>query len=513
MPRHDTLAAVDLGSNSFHLQIGRVVEGQIYPLDSVREVVRLGGGLTAEKRIDRATQANALDALAKFAERLRGFSRHAVRAVGTNALRVAKNSPQFLREARAVLGFPIEVISGREEARLIYLGVAHSMPAAATGSNLKRRLVVDVGGGSTEFIIGTGLEPQLTESLYMGCVSYSLKYFPDGKIDKARMKAAEVAARQELAGIVRGYRTAGWDEAVGSSGTARSMENILRENGFAEEGLTRDGLDRLRGLLVKHERADADRIAGLRPNRAPVLPGGVAIMSAVFDELGIDAMKVSDGALRHGVLYDLLGRVEHRDMREVTVAQFGRRYHVDAAQAERVRALALKIYDALMVGAERDRDDDPDRMTLDWAAQLAETGLSIAHAQYHKHSAYVISNADMPGFSRMEQARLARIVLAHRGKLGKIQDAALEGADWKLVFALRTASLILRRRADLKLPFLRVAADHGGFAIDLPQSWLDENPLSAAALESEADHWKTVGMRLAVTGLSDKKVSVLQQAR
>jgi exopolyphosphatase/guanosine-5'-triphosphate,3'-diphosphate pyrophosphatase len=312
---------------------------------------------------------------------------------------------------------------------------------------------------------------------------------------------------------VRSYRTAGWDEAVGSSGTARSMENILRENGFAQEGLTREGLERLRALLIKGEKADPDRIAGLRPNRAPVLPGGVAIMSAVFDELGIEAMKVSDGALRHGVLYDLLGRVEHRDMREVTVEQFGRRYHVDAAQAERVRALALKIYDALMVGAERDREDDPDRMTLDWAARLAEAGLSIAHAQYHKHSAYVISNADMPGFSRMEQARLARIVLAHRGKLGKIQDAALEGADWKLVFALRTASLILRRRADLKLPFLRVAADHGGFAIDLPQSWLDDNPLSAAALESEADHWKAVGMRLAVSGLSDKKVSVLQQAR
>jgi exopolyphosphatase/guanosine-5'-triphosphate,3'-diphosphate pyrophosphatase len=246
MARHDTLAAVDLGSNSFHLQIGRVVERQIYPLDSVREVVRLGAGLTAEKRIDRATQAKALEALAKFAERLRGFPRQAVRVVGTNALRVAKNSPQFLREARAVLGFPIEVISGREEARLIYLGVAHSMPAAA-----HRRLVVDIGGGSTEFVIGTGLEPQLTESLYMGCVSYSLQYFPDGKVDKSRMKAAEVAARQELAGIVRSYRTAGWDEAVGSSGTARSMENILRENGFAEEGLTRDGLERLRSLLIK----------------------------------------------------------------------------------------------------------------------------------------------------------------------------------------------------------------------------------------------------------------------
>src|SRR5712671_8215351 len=209
MPRHDTLAAVDLGSNSFHLQIGRVVDGQIYPLDSVREVVRLGAGLTAEKRIDRATQARALDTLAKFAERLRGFPRQAVRVVGTNALRVAKNSPQFLREARAALGFPIEVISGREEARLIYVGVAHAMPVTQ-----QRRLVVDVGGGSTEFIIGTGLEPQLTESLYMGCVSYSLKYFAEGRIDKPRMKAAELAARQELAGIAGSYRTAGWDEAV-----------------------------------------------------------------------------------------------------------------------------------------------------------------------------------------------------------------------------------------------------------------------------------------------------------
>jgi exopolyphosphatase/guanosine-5'-triphosphate,3'-diphosphate pyrophosphatase len=510
MARHDTLAAVDLGSNSFHLEIGRVVERQIYPLDAVREVVRLGGGLSADKRIDRATQARALESLAKMAERLRGFPRQAVRAVGTNALRVAKNAPQFLREARQVLGFPIEVISGREEARLIYLGVAHAMPAAV-GSKIERRLVVDVGGGSTEFIVGAGLEPQLTESLYMGCVSYSLKYFPDGKVDKAAMRAAELAARQELAGIVRAYRAAGWDEAVASSGTARSIENILRENGFAEDGLTRAGLEKLRSLLLKSEKADPDRIAGLRPNRAPVLPGGVAILSAAFDELGLEAMKVSAAALRHGVLYDLLGRVEHRDMREATVAQFMRRYHVEAAQAERVKQLALTIYDALTPGAER--EDDADRLMLAWAARLAEIGLSIAHAQYHKHSAYVLSNADMPGFSRPEQARLARVVLAHRGKLRKMQDAGLDGADWKLVFALRTASLILRSRSDAKLPFLRVAADAGGFAIDLPQSWLDESPLSAAALEAEADHWKAVGMKLQVSGLSDRKVSVLQQVR
>jgi exopolyphosphatase/guanosine-5'-triphosphate,3'-diphosphate pyrophosphatase len=343
----------------------------------------------------------------------------------------------------------------------------------------------------------------------MGCVSYSLKYFPDGTNDKARMKAAELAARQELAGIVRAYRAAGWDEAVGSSGTARSLANILRENGFAAQGLTRDGLERLRSLLIKHEKAEPQRIAGLRANRAPVLPGGLAIMSALFDELGVETMKVSDAALRHGVLYDLLGRVEHRDMREATVAQFMRRYHIESAQAERVRNLSLLIYDALSPGAER--EDDGDRLLLAWAARLAEIGLSIAHAQYHKHSAYVLSNADMPGFSRMEQARLARIVLAHRGKLAKMQDAGLEAADWKLVFSLRTASLILRSRSDARLPFLRVAADAGGFAIDLPQSWLDESPLSAAALEAEADHWKSVGMKLQVSGLSDRKVSVLKQ--
>jgi exopolyphosphatase/guanosine-5'-triphosphate,3'-diphosphate pyrophosphatase len=510
MARHDTLAAVDLGSNSFHLQIGRVVDRQIYPLDAVREVVRLGAGLTAEKRIDRATQAAALEALAKFGERLRGFPRAAVRAVGTNTLRVAKNAPQFLREARATLGFPIEVISGREEARLIYLGVSHSLPVSA-----QKRLVIDIGGGSTEFIIGTGFDPQLTESLYMGCVSWSLKYFPGGKIEKAGMKAAELAARQELSSLVKEYRETGWDEAVGSSGTARAIENILRENQLAAEGVTREGLLRLRNILIKEERADPDRIAGLRPSRAPVLPGGVAILAAVFDALGLEAIKVSEGALRHGVLYDLLGRVQHRDMREATVTQFMRRYHIDAAQAERVKGLSLRIYDALVPGTER--DDDPDRLLLEWAARLAEIGLSIAHAAYHKHSSYVLSNADMPGFSRMEQARLARIVLAQRGKLGKMRDAGGEvldlGADWKLVFALRIASLILRSRSDARLPFLRVAADPGGFEIDLPQSWLEENPLSADALEAEARHWKSVDLKLEVNGLSDKKVSVLQQVR
>ena len=505
MRRPDVLAAVDLGSNSFHVQVGRVVDGQIYALDSMREAVRLGAGLTADKRIDRATQARAMETLARFGERLRGLPAQAVRAVGTNALRVAKNASQFLREARAVLGFPIEVIAGREEARLIYLGVSHSLPSAA-----HRRLVVDIGGGSTEVAIGTGFEPLLTESLYMGCVSWSLRYFADGRIEKSRLRAAELAARQELSGMVREYRALGWQEAVGSSGTARAVEAILRENGFAESGITHEGLQRLRALLVKHERADPERIAGLRENRAAVLPGGVAILCAAFEALGIESAAVSEGALRHGVLYDLLGRVQHSDMREATVAQFMRRYHVDAAQAERVRGVALEIYDALAAGTNaHERDDNSARLMLDWAARLAEIGLSIAHAQYHKHSAYVLQNADMPGFSRMEQQRLARVVLAHRGKLAKVQDVGLEGSDWMLVLSLRLATLLLRSRTDVRVPLLRVSMDEGGFALALAQAWLDENPLTADALESESGHWKAIGMKLAVSTLSEKKAAAL----
>jgi exopolyphosphatase/guanosine-5'-triphosphate,3'-diphosphate pyrophosphatase len=508
MRRPEVLAAVDLGSNSFHLQVGRVVDGQIYALDSMREALRLGAGLTADKRIDRATQARALEVLARFGERLRGLPPSAVRAVGTNTLRVAKNAGQFLREARAALGFPIEVIAGREEARLIYVGVSHSLPPAP-----HRRLVVDIGGGSTEFIIGTGFEPQLTESLYMGCVSWSLRYFPDGKIDKSALRSAELAARQELSGMVREYRALGWEEAVGSSGTARAIEEILRENGYTQAGITHEGLERLRSLLLKHERADPRRIAGLSDSRAPVLPGGVAILCAAFDALGIETMAVSEGALRHGVLYDLLGRAQHADMREATVAQFMRRYHVDAAQAERVRAVALGIYDELAAAPHAaEREDSTSRLIIDWAARLAEIGLSIAHAQYHKHSAYVLSHADMPGFSGMEQQRLARIVLAHRGKLTKVQDAGLEGADWMLVFALRVATLLLRSRTDVRVPHLSVAMDDAGFLLSVPQAWLDDNPLSADALESEAGYWKAIGMKFAVNALSEKKVAALARS-
>lgn len=493
MARHETLAAVDLGSNSFHLLVGRIVDGQVYPLDSLREQVQLGAGLTADKRLDRASQSRALEVLAQFRERLRGLPRDAVRAVGTNALRVAKNSAAFLREARETLGFPIEVIAGREEARLIYLGVAHALPPAES-----RRLVVDVGGGSTELIVGQALKPKLMESLYMGCVSSSLRHFPEQRIDKRSMKAAVLEARQELAAVSRSYLRSGWQEAVGSSGTARTIETVLAANGFAASGITREGLEQLRELLIDTGRADPDRIAGLKASRAAVLPGGFAIMYAVFDELDIEQMIVSEAALRHGVLYDLLGRVEHRDMREATVVQYMRRYQVDATQAARVRELALRIHEQLAGSGA----DSTDRLMLDWAARLAEVGLSIAHAQYHKHSAYVLSNADMPGFSRVEQQRLARIVLVHRGKLDKLSGEGLEDSDWNLVFALRLASTLLRRRTRVRLPSFRVLANDARFSLELPKSWLARNALTAAALETEAQQWETVGRQLAVRRMS-----------
>jgi exopolyphosphatase/guanosine-5'-triphosphate,3'-diphosphate pyrophosphatase len=496
MARHETLAAVDLGSNSFHLLVGRIVDGQVYPLDTLREQTQLGAGLTADKRLDRASQARALEVLAQFRERLRGLPRDAVRAVGTNALRVARNAPAFLREARETLGFPIEVIAGREEARLIYLGVAHALPPADN-----KRLVVDIGGGSTELIVGQGLKPKLMESLYMGCVSSSLRHFPDGRIDKKSLKAAVLEARQELAVVARRYRRSGWQEAVGSSGSARSIEAILLENKWAAHGITRDGLDRLWDLLLDAGRADADRIPGLKPARAAVLPGGFAIMYAVFEELDVETMAVSEAALRHGVLYDLLGRVMHHDMREATVAQFMRRYHVEAVHAQRVRDLALRIYDQV-TGKAAVNGDDPDRLLLDWAARLAEVGLSIAHAQYHRHSAYVLSNADMPGFSRVDQQRLARIVLAHRGKLDKVAGDGLDDGDWRLVFALRLAATLLRRRTRVRLPSFRVIAGDARYTLELPKSWLARNALTAAALESEARQWEAVGRQFAVRRMS-----------
>jgi exopolyphosphatase/guanosine-5'-triphosphate,3'-diphosphate pyrophosphatase len=483
---YELIAAVDLGSNSFRLQVGRVVANQIYPLDGLKEAVRLAAGLTSDKRLDAAAQQRGLQALSRVAERLRDFDPGAVRAVATKTLRVAKNAEQFLEKAEAALGFPIEVIAGREEARLIYLGVAHTLANPQT-----RQLVVDIGGGSTEFIIGQNLDPIQLESLYMGCVSYSLRFFPDGKVDKRSFKEAELAARRELQAIVHLYRETGWDEAIGSSGTAKAIVDLLELNGFSSHGLTREGLEKLRGELLHAGEASRMKLQGLRADRIPVLPGGLAIMSAIFKEFGLERMAFSEGALRLGVLYDQLGRYHHDDLREATVTRFMQRYEVDQRQATRVARTALDLLNQ-MVPTSRVADH-PDALFLVWAAYLHEVGISVAHSSYHKHSAYILANADMPGFSRRDQARLSRLVLAHRGKLERAQPLRGEAPEWTLIFCLRTAALLHRSRDDQLLPPLSAGFTRNGFHFSLGAEGLNVLPLTTAALKDEAQQWAGIG--------------------
>ena len=486
---YETVAAVDLGSNSFRLQVGRVVGNQIYPLDGLKESVRLAAGLTVDKMLDDAAQQRGLDALARFGQRLRGFAPESVRAVATNTLRVAKNALSFLEQGEAVLGFPIEVIAGREEARLIYLGVAHSLPNPS-----RQQLVVDIGGGSTEFIVGRAIEPIELESLYMGCVSFSLKYFPNGKVEKRAFKEAELAARRELQTITASYLRAGWDEAIGSSGSAKSIADVLEANGWSSHGINREGLAKLRDALIAAGDISKLRLPGLRNDRLPVLPGGLAIMSAVFKEFNLEHMEFSEGALRLGVLYDLLGRYHHDDLREATVNRFMHRYEVDRRHAARVVSTALELLHQLVPATQE--DDHPDAHFLTWAGRLHEVGISIAHSSYHKHSAYIIGNADMPGFSRRDQSKLARLVLAHRGKLERAQPLPGEAADWTLIFCLRIAAVLHRSREAKAPPAVRAAFAARGFSLTFSDKALAEMPLTSAALAEEAAQWASVGGEL-----------------
>jgi exopolyphosphatase/guanosine-5'-triphosphate,3'-diphosphate pyrophosphatase len=505
MAVYSTLAAVDLGSNSFHLQVARVVGDQLYPLDSLREPIRIGAGLTREKRLDEDSQSCALECLKRFGERLRGFDPHAVRAVGTNTLRVAKNASNFLKQAEAALGFPIEVVAGREEARLIYLGVSHSLPVTRD-----KRLVVDIGGGSTEFIIGRAFKPLKLESIYMGCISYSLRYFADGRISKGAMKRAELAARNELQTMVSGFAKGNWQHAVGSSGTARALAEILQLNGFADSGITPEGLDRLRSAMIKAGDTERLDLKGLKGDRLPVLPGGLAIMSAALAELGIDSMAVATGAMRQGILYDLLGRVQHHDMRDVTVSQFMQRYHVDSKQTRRVASLALALYRRFTAGADDSDETAPHHIS--WAAKLHEIGISVAYSGYHKHSAYIVQNADMPGFSKMEQWRLSTLVLAHRRSLKKIFTRDIEIVDWRMVMALRLAALIYRSRADIAVPEIDARVNGRALRLGIDRDWLANNPLTVTALQEEIEEWDGAGFKLDIKSLRELEAGTEAQA-
>ncbi len=457
-------------------------------LDGLREQVRLADGITPEKFLDHESQQRALAALSRFAERLRDLPRGTVRVVGTNSLRVAKNAKEFIVRAEQTLGFPIEVISGLEEARLIYLGVAHGLPPS--DENL---LVMDIGGGSTEFIIGNGLNPMKLESLYMGCVSFSKRFFPGGKVTKRKLADAVLAARSELQTIAADYKGQ-WTNALGSSGTAKVIADILEMNGYSDSGITWSGLDILRHQLLDAGDVNRLNLAGLKPDRVATLAGGFAIMYAAFGELEIESMKPARGALREGVLYDLWGRFHNNDMRDVTVESFKRRYHVDIRQAERVSKLA----NTLALQFFGDDAQESALQILHWVASLHGIGIRVAHSGYHKHTAYILANADMPGFSKKEQGRLSLLSLAHRGNLKKLQGAPFAEEDVVLAMSLRLAVLFYRNRSDVVLPKIGVKYGGNKFVIALDSAWLQNSPLTASALEEEVRQWKTLGIILRV---------------
>jgi len=486
---------VDLGSNSFHMVVARVEEGHVHVVDRLKERVGLAAGLDDQGDLTREAQRRALACLARFGQRLRDMPARNVRAVGTNALRRARNVREFLARAEPVLGHAIEVIPGREEARLIYLGVAH-----ARQDDPGRRLVVDIGGGSTECIIGRRFEPIVTDSLDMGCVTMSLRHFADGRITRKSMQRAQVAARLELRPIRRRYRRLGWSVCLGSSGTILAVEQILRESGWSDHGVTRKGLRRLRDAMIDAGRSDRIELPGLDAERATVLPGGVAILSAVVEGLKITRVLPSSGALREGVVHDLLGRFGHEDARDRSIRRFARRHGADAAQAARVEATAAKLLRG--VAGNWELNGDEHRKFLAWAAQSHEAGLSVAYSGHHRHGAYLVANSDLPGFARDDQTALATLVLGHRRKLQREAFDGLPGDSsrrlLRLCVLLRIAVLLHRSRTDRRAPSLQLRAHEDGLDARFPDGWLDRHPLTRADLDEERTLLADAGFQLRI---------------
>lgn len=485
----ELLAAVDLGSNSFRLVIGRIestpVGDQIRPIDQIKETVRLAAGLSDSGRLSQAAQDRAIAALQRFGERLRSFGPGRVRAVATNTFRVASDAKAFLELAQEALGFPIEVIAGREEARLIYMGAAHTLPA--DGSS---RLVVDIGGGSTECIVGTDYRSDLLESVPLGCVSLTQRFFPDGEVDRASLQKAKMACMDALSPLSERYRDAGWQAAIGTSGTAKSLWQIAQAD-FGIDILSREALALIEATLLKAGHVDRLRLDGLKPDRRPVLPGGLAMMAAVFEEFGIETMNYCDGALREGVLYDLLGRSTGADMRDITVAQMIRRYGMDEAHGHAVAELAARLYHE----ASRASDAEQTRTArlLTWAAQLREIGLSIAHEDFHKHAGYILNHCDMPGFSEDEQSRIAELALGQTGGLGKMRLLMAVNDEWLSLMCLRLSVIFHRRRDNNLPPVIRLRIKGNGARLELPADWVLAHPLTDQSLQREAAEWARNG--------------------
>lgn len=476
-----SIAAVDLGSNSFHMVVADASDGQPAIVDRLRERVGLLEGLEADGGIDPDIEQRALGTLARFGERLAGIPGERIRAVGTATFRKIRDHGRFRMRAESALGHPIEVLPGKEEARLVYLGVAHSM-----GDDAGRRLVVDIGGGSTEVIIGERFESIMEQSFSMGCVRWTLEHFKKGKLNAKAFARAELAARVQLEPVVEHIRKTGWSQVVGSSGTILGVSEILKAGGWTDGTITHDGLGRLTSALVQFGDVDQVQLSGLKPDRRAVLAGGLAVLRAVFSGLGIEEMRPSNGALREGLLYDLLGRIRHEDVRSRAVSAFGARMGTDEVHAQTVMNYALGLYDQV----DKTWSLGPDhRDLLNWAARLHAVGLAVSYSGYHRHGAYLVEHADLPGFSREGRDRLAILVLSHRRRIKHDGFSAFEGS-WRralprLAALLRIAVRMCRVRTPEGPPMPIAEAESRSLRLTFPPGWLDEHPMTQADLEEE----------------------------
>ncbi len=490
----DVVAAIDLGSNSFHMIVARIVNGHFQILDRLREMVQFAAGLDSKNRLSEESQRRALDCLARFGQRLRHIPPEQLRIVGTNTLRLARNSAEFLTRAEAVLGHTVEIISGHEEARLIYLGVVHSV-ADVPG----RRLVMDIGGGSTELIVGEKFESLHLTSLKMGCVSLSRACFDDGRITEPRMREAELLVRLKLEPVTVEFQDLGWQVITGASGTIKAIQGVIAREGWCHEGISLEALRRLRTALL--ETGNPATIAtrwALEPARARVFAGGFTVLHGLCETLGLEQMDVSEGALREGVIYDLLGRIRHEDVRDRTIVAVLDRYGLDKAQAERVSTTALVLFAqacdhwSLAAGGNE--------QILEWAARLHEIGMLLSYHYYHKHGAYILEYANLPGFSRSDQMLLAALVRRHRRGFPSDafnhlpKDTVLLAR--RLCVLLRLAVVLHRGRHRQPLPLLTLRVHQQRLDLRFPTGWLDEHPLTRADLEMEARYLRKAGFRL-----------------
>lgn len=485
------LAAIDLGSNSFHMVVARLQNNQPQTIDAIKEMVRLAAGLDDKSILSDEKKDEALECLRRFGQRIKDLPAENVSAVGTNTLRKARNSVSFLAEAEKALGFPINIVAGREEARLVYQGVAHSLAQTED-----YRLVIDIGGGSTEFIIGRAYNPMLMESIGMGCVNFTNKWFSSGDITKERIRNAILDGRRKLEWISDEYLLRGWQECIGSSGTIKTIARILSENYDSQGIIDYVSLKKLSELFVQAGNVKHIVLPGLSENRAPVIIGGLCVLMAAFEELKIKSMQASEGALREGLLNDMIETAKGYDIRMETIRDLEMRYHLDVAQSGRICHTALNMFGQLPMAK-----DENLRLLLMWAGRLHEIGLSISHNNYPDHSGYIVEQSDMPGFSREMQNTLGLILRLQRGKLKMdlIEELPRLHRDSLLVILLLRIAIILERSRDWDSSRkIKIKLKKNRFILKFPKKYLKRYPLTKTDLKHESLEMSKAGFELKI---------------